>query len=196
MSSPRVVLDRRPAGAESVFGLPVLLRREEIGAEVTRLGREISEDYRGNELVIVATLRGSFVFVADLVRQLSFPVVVDFIQVASYGTDTHSSGEIRLQSETNISVDGRHVLVLDEIADSGVTADYLKRYLRHRGSASVRTGCLLDKPSRRRVELFPDYVGFTIANHFVVGYGMDHGERYRHLPDICVLPDGEAGHAT
>lgn len=139
------------------------------------------------KLLVVSVLMGSFIFVADLVRQLKVPCQVDFMSVSSYGDDTNSSGKVRIEKDISISAKGRHVLIVDDILDSGRTLAYLKEVFQLRQPASLKTAVLLDKPPRREVPATADYVGFTIADYFVVGYGLDYAQDYRELPFIGVL---------
>jgi len=165
----------------------VLIGHEEIRARVGDLGRQVGADYAARDPVLVSVLKGSFIFLADLVRELDFPLSIDVMEVSSYGTSTESSGQVRILKDLSGSIEGRHVLVVEDIIDTGLTLNYLLRYLEDRRPASVKVCCLLDKPARRVVEIPIDYRGFTIPDRFVVGYGLDFGERYRNLPYIGVL---------
>lgn len=169
----------------------VHLTAEEIAARVSELGRRISEDYRGKDLLVVGILKGAFVFLADLVRHISIPVAVDFVAISSYGTSTKSSGVVRITRDLDESVENRHVLLVEDIVDTGWTLrlSYLAENLRDRGAASVRVCALLDKPDRRETEVQLDYVGFVIPNKFVVGYGLDFQGLYRNLPFVGVLEE-------
>ena len=165
----------------------VLFSEEELKRRVAELGARINEDYAGKKLILIGVLRGSFIFVADLVRQLNLPCTVDFMAVSSYGTGTTSSGQVRIVKDLSEDIAGRDVLVVEDIMDTGHTLSYLLQYLKDKGAASVRLCALLDKPSRRTVPVEIQYCGFTIPDYFVVGYGLDYAERYRNLPYIGVL---------
>lgn len=171
--------------------LHVLHSREEIASRVRWLGERISEDYRGNVPLLVGILKGAFVFLADLVRALSIQVEVDFVRLASYGDSMESSGTVRLSKDLEIPIQGRDVLVVEDIVDSGRTLHQLLHELARRSPRSLRTCCLLDKRHRREVPLQIDYVGFVMEKGFVVGYGLDWAEAYRHLPDLCIVEPGE-----
>jgi len=166
--------------------LRVLIPRQDIAAKVQEMGETLSRDYRGKEVLLVVVLRGAALFAADLCRCIEADVVIDFIAVSSYGSSTSSSGVVRFLKDLDESVESRHVLIVEDIVDTGLTLAYLMENLKSRHPQSLRTCTLLDKPSRRRVDLRPDYVGFTIDDLFVVGYGLDWDQRYRHLPDICI----------
>jgi len=165
----------------------VLLSKDEIEDRVKELARAISEDYQGKELLLVGILKGAAVFLADLMRHMSIDVRIDFMAVSSYGASSKSTGVVRILKDLEQSIEGRHVLVVEDIVDTGLTLNYLLEILRARDPASVRICALLDKPSRREIEVPVDYKGFAIPDEFVVGYGLDFNEKYRHLPDIYVL---------
>ena len=167
----------------------VLFSEEELHRRVAEIAAEIDRDYAGREPLLVSVLRGSFVFMADLVRQIHLPCTVDFMAVSSYGAGTASSGQVRIIKDLSEHIEGRDVIVVEDILDSGNTLSYLLQLLQARSPASVRLCTLLDKPERRRpgITLKPDYVGFTIPNAFVVGYGLDYNEHYRNLPYVGVL---------
>ncbi|MBS4053902.1 MAG: hypoxanthine phosphoribosyltransferase [Thermaerobacter sp.] len=169
--------------------LRVLLSEEEIATRVEAMGRQISADYEGEELLLVVVLRGAAIFAADLCRHISTKSVLDFISVSSYGSATSTSGVVRFLKDLEESVEGRHVLIVEDIVDTGLTLTYLLENLRSRKPKSLRSCTLLDKPSRRRVSIVPDYLGFTIDDLFVVGYGLDFEQYYRNLPNICVHVD-------
>ncbi len=164
-----------------------LLGEKEIQRGVRRLARKISRDFEGREVLLVGILKGAFIFMADLARMLAVPVKMDFVGLASYGAGTKSAGEIRLTKDLETSLKGKDVLVVEDIIDTGLTMQYLFRRLKARRPRSLKSVALLDKPSRRRVRFQADYVGFTIENHFVVGYGLDCNEEYRNLPGIYVI---------
>ena len=168
----------------------VLLDAATIQARVGELAREIEADYpRGEEIHMVCVLKGGFIFMSDLVRYMSTRVSLDFIAVSSYGAGTKSSGEVRFQKDLDTSLEDRHVIVVEDIVDTGLTLKYLQEILRSRAPKTFRTACLLSKPSRRKVEVPVEYVGFTIEDKFVVGYGLDYAEKYRNLPYIAVLQE-------
>lgn len=169
----------------------VLLSAEEIAGRVDALGAAITHDYRGKDLVVVGVLKGSFVFFADLVRRIDLPVSVDFLEVSSYGEGTESSGVVRLTADLTHPIEGRHVLLVEDIVDTGLTMRYLLDNLWTRHPSSVAVCALLEKPTRMKVEIPVAYKGFSIADEFVVGYGLDHGQKYRNLPFLGVV--GRAG---
>jgi hypoxanthine phosphoribosyltransferase len=171
--------------------LRVLFHRQEIEATVRRLASEISQDYRHKNPLLLGILRGSFVFLADLIRHLDFPLEVDFIGLSSYSSSTQTSGKIKVVKKLETPVRGRHVLVVEDIVDSGLTTAFLLDYLQKQKSASVKICALSDKPSRRKVPVNIDYLGFTVPNKFLVGYGLDANQKFRNLPDICYL-EGES----
>ncbi len=165
----------------------VLVTKEEIDTRVQQLADQINKDYAGKEVTLVVTLRGAVVFFADLFRRLTGNVDCDFIAVSSYGAGTTSSGEVKLVKDLSSPVKGRHLIIVEDIIDTGVTLVYLKKLLEAREPASVKLCALLDKPSRRKVDLKGDYVGFEIPNEYVVGFGLDYDQKYRNLPEVCVL---------
>ena len=166
----------------------VLISEEQIRARIVELAEEIRRDHGpGTPIHFVAVLKGAFIFLADLVRQMKGEVTCDFIALSSYGAGTQSSGEVRLLKDLDRGLEGRDVVIVEDIVDTGLTLAYLQEILRAREPHSLRTACLLSKPSRRKVDVSVDYVGFTIEDRFVVGYGLDVDERYRHLPDICLM---------
>ena len=166
----------------------VLLTEEQIAAKVAELGRQISADYAGRELTLVSVLKGSLPFMADLMRRISLPLRIDLMEVSSYGgTSTESSGLVRILKDLSAPIDGRDVLLVEDIIDTGLTLNYLVRYLKGKNPRSIKVCSLLDKPARRLVEIPLDYVGFEIPDAFVVGYGLDFGEVYRNLRFVGVL---------
>jgi hypoxanthine phosphoribosyltransferase len=171
-------------GVQGDVTLTLLFSRQAIAARVRELATQISRDYAGRTLLLIGILKGAFVFLADLMRQLEGPVEVEFVRLASYGTGTDSTGRVRLVQDLEHPIAGRHVLIVEDLLDTGLTLHWLLQQLRARQPASVKLCVLLDKRSRRQHPLVPDYVGFEIADGFVVGYGIDYAERYRSLPDI------------
>ena len=167
----------------------VLFRREEIAATVERLAAEIKRDYQDKYPLLIGVLKGSFVFMADLVRQLNFPLEVDFIRLSSYGRGRESSGRVKVVQGLHSPVRGRHVLVVEDIVDSGLTTSFLLNYLKGEKPASLKLCALTEKPARRQVPVTIDYLGFTVPDKFLVGYGLDWDEKFRNLPDICVLEE-------
>ena len=165
----------------------ILLTGDEIAARVADLGAQLAADYAGRTPVLVSVLKGSIVFLADLIRAMDVPLNVDLMEVSSYGSATESSGQVRILKDLSSSIEGRDVVVVEDIIDTGLTLNYLLRYLAERHPASVRVCCLLDKPARRLAEIEIDYRGFTIPDRFVIGYGLDYDERYRNLPYVGVL---------
>ena len=163
-----------------------LISSDDIQRRVRELAAEISRDHPLG-VHLVGVLKGACIFLADLARALECDVTMDFIAVSSYGSSTRSSGQVRLLKDLDTSLEGRHVVIVEDIVDTGLTLTYLQEILRARAPRSLRTACLLSKPSRREVEVTVDYVGFTIEDRFVVGYGLDHHERYRNLPHIAVV---------
>lgn len=168
--------------------LPILFSREQIETRVAELAVEISRDFAGESLLLVGVLKGAAVFLSDLSRAIEADTSFDFISVASYKGTTASSGEVRLQKDLDQSIEGRNVLLVEDILDTGLTLNYLTQLLLARKPKTLKVIALLDKPSRRSRPFKADYVGFEVANQFVVGYGMDHAERYRNLPDIRFVP--------
>jgi len=166
--------------------MKVLLSHDAIQARVLEMGREITRDYAEREPHLVCVLKGASTFVTDLARAIELPLTLDFIAVSSYGAATKSSGEVQLVKDLDRSLDGRDVIVVEDIVDTGLTLNYLVNVLKARGPRSLKVAALLSKPSRRLVQIPVDYVGFTIDDHFVVGYGLDYNERYRNLRDIVV----------
>ena len=167
----------------------VIIPRGEVADIVARLAAEITRDYKGKNPLLIGILKGSFVFMADLVRCLDFPLEVDFIRLSSYGSSTETTGSVKVEQPLRSKVRGRHVLVVEDIVDTGITVSFLMAYLKKKKPASVRLCALLDKPSRRRTPVTIDYLGATVPDRFIVGYGIDCAEEYRNLPDICVLEE-------
>jgi hypoxanthine phosphoribosyltransferase len=173
---------------ESAVG-EVLIDTETLSARVAELGAEVSSDYAGRDLLLIGVLKGAVFFMADLMRQLTIPCEVDFMAISSYGASTDSSGVVRILKDLDINIEGRHVLVVEDIIDSGLTLSYLMRNLESREPETLEVCALLTKPERREIEVPVRYVGFEIPNRFVIGYGLDFAERYRNLPYVAVLSD-------
>jgi hypoxanthine phosphoribosyltransferase len=168
----------------------VLIRTEDLDRRIRELAAAIERDHPGEGTIhLVNVLKGGFLFLADLVRQMSTRVTLDFIATSSYGKGTSSSGEVRLLKDLDSRIEGRDVVIVEDIVDTGLTLNYLQDILRARGPRSLRTACLLSKPSRRKVNVTVDYIGFEIEDHFVVGYGLDFDERFRNLPHIGILEE-------
>ncbi len=165
----------------------ILVSEEDLERRIAELGAEISRDYAGRDLLLIGVLKGAVPFLADLMRQLEVDCEVDFMAVSSYGSATDSSGVVRILKDLDASIEGRHVLIVEDIVDSGLTLSYLFRMLGGRGPASLEVCALLTKPDRREVDMPIRYVGFEIPNKFAIGYGLDHAERYRNLPYVAVL---------
>lgn len=167
--------------------LKTLLSEQEIQQKVAELGAKITEEYRGKDLLIVTVLKGAVVFLADLMRQIDTPAEIDFMIVSSYGSGTKTSGVVKIVKDLDVPLKDRHILIVEDILDSGLTLSYLKGILQDRGPASIRIATLLDKPARRKADLKADYIGFEVPDEFVVGYGLDYDEKYRNLPYIGIL---------
>lgn len=166
----------------------VLVSRERIRRRVRAMARQMERDYKGENVHLICILKGACIFLADLLRELRVPVSVDFIAVSSYGKGTLPSGEVRITKDLDASIEDLNVIIVEDILDTGLTLNYLYRILQSRKPRSLRIAALLDKPARRVKEVRVDYIGFKIPDKFVVGYGLDYGEQYRNLPDVCVLP--------
>ncbi|KAE9633468.1 hypoxanthine phosphoribosyltransferase [Defluviitalea raffinosedens] len=167
----------------------ILFTEEEIAVKVKELGQQISEDYRGEDLTVVGILKGSNIFMGDLIRKIDIPLSIDFMVVSSYGQSTESSGVVKVLKDLEYSIEGKNILIVEDIIDTGLTLDYLKENLFRRKPKSLKICTLLDKPARRKVDLKVDYVGFEIPDAFIVGYGIDYAEKYRNLPYIAVLKE-------
>lgn len=167
----------------------ILMTEEEIKATVDRLAAQINADYQGKRLLVVGILKGAILFYSDLVRALDIPVHFDFMAVSSYGASTHSTGAVRILKDLDTSIENEHVLIVEDIVDSGLTLSYLLKNLNQRKPASLAVCCLMDKPSRRQVDISPNYVGMEIPDAFAVGYGLDYNESYRNLPYIGELKE-------
>jgi hypoxanthine phosphoribosyltransferase len=171
----------------------ILVQQDDLAHRVRELGAEVSRDYEGRDLFLVGVLKGAVFFLSDLMRYLEVPCEVDFMAVSSYGSSTDSSGIVRILKDLDAPIQGREVLIVEDIVDSGLTLSYLLRTLKAREPASLEVCALLTKPERRKVDLPIRYVGFEIPNRFVVGYGLDHAERFRNLPYVAVLQEPEKG---
>jgi len=169
--------------------LRVLISSDQIRSRIREIGVEIAHDYPEGPVYLIAILKGAFIFLADLARAMPTPSRIEFIGISSYGKGKTSSGEVKLTKDLDVSIEGHDVVVVEDIVDSGVTLTYLLKVLAQRRPKSVRVAALLDKPDRRMRPVRVDYVGFSIPDEFVVGYGLDYAEDYRNLPDICVLSD-------
>jgi hypoxanthine phosphoribosyltransferase len=167
--------------------MEVLFDREELKNKVAELGSKITEEYRGREVLVVGILKGAFIFMADLIREIQIPLEIDFMDISSYGISTSSSGEVRIIKDLENSIQDKDVLIVEDIVDTGLTLKYITELLKTRNPRSVKICCLLDKPSRRKTDIQADYVGYTIPDRFVVGYGLDYAEQYRNYPAVCVL---------
>jgi hypoxanthine phosphoribosyltransferase len=167
--------------------LKILIGREALAAAVKRIGQELSASYRSRNPVLVGVLKGSVIFISDLIRQLDFPLELDFVSLSSYGSGIQSSGKVKMLLAPSISLAGRHVLVVEDIVDTGLSMKYLVKRLARQSPASLKICALLDKPSRREAEVKIDYLGFNIQDRFIVGYGLDFAQQYRNLPDICYI---------
>jgi len=165
----------------------ILVTREQIAARVAELGAQITADYKERELVIIGILKGAIVFLADLIREIDLPITIDFMAISSYGSATKSSGVVRIMKDLDRDIVEKHVLVVEDIIDTGLTMSFLKNNLLSRGASSIRICALLDKPEHRLVRLSSDYTGFVVPDAFVVGYGLDYDQQYRNLPEIGVL---------
>jgi hypoxanthine phosphoribosyltransferase len=167
----------------------VLVPRAEVASAVARLASQISRDYRDKNPLLIGVLKGSFVFMADLIRALDFPLEVDFVCISSYGGGKQSSGSVKVERGLRCGIRGRHVLIIEDIIDTGTSAAFLLDYFKKKRPASLKLCALMDKPGRRRVAVTIDYDGMTVPDKFLVGYGLDCNERYRNLPDVCVLEE-------
>ena len=167
----------------------ILIEEKDLQAKVAEIGAKVTEDYKGKELLIVCVLKGAVIFVSDLIRKIDLPLDIDFMAISSYGDNTKSSGVVRILKDLNMSIEGKHVLIVEDIIDSGLTLAYLVENLRSRGPASVEICTILDKKERRTTSLDIKYIGFQVPDEFVVGYGLDYAEKYRNLPYIAVLKE-------
>ena len=165
----------------------VLIPESDVKNRVKEIAEQISKDYKGETVILICILSGASIFFADLVRELDLDVRFEFMSVSSYGAGTVSSGEVKILKDVNYPIEGKHVIIVEDIIDSGCTLSYLKRVLEQRNPASIKVCTILDKPSRRKVDFKGEYVGFEIPDEFVIGYGLDYAGKYRNLKDVCVL---------
>ncbi len=165
----------------------ILINEEELAARVAELGRQITEDYEGKQVFFLGVLKGCYVFMSDLLKNVDLYCDMDFMAVSSYGNGTSTTGAVKITKDLSRDIEGRHVIIVEDILDSGVTLSYLRNYLEGRNPASIKIVTLLDKPARRKADIKADYYGFSVPDEFVVGYGLDYAERYRNLPYIGVL---------
>ena len=167
----------------------VIYTREDIKKRVEELGKQISEEYAGKEIILVCILKGSFAFTADLAREIDIPCSIEFMQVSSYSNGTTTSGSLKIIKDINVPVDGKHLLIIEDIIDTGITLNNLKKMFDTRNPASVKLCAFLDKPSRRQAPIEDDYVGFTVEDNFLVGYGLDYAQHFRNLPYVAILKE-------
>jgi len=165
----------------------VLIDQDELSARIAALAQEIRHDLPAGQIHLICVLKGAFLFLGDLIRAMPGHITIDFMACSSYGSSTSSSGEVRLSKDLDVGIEGRDVIIVEDIVDTGLTLHYLQEILQARGPRSLRTACLLSKPSRRKIDVKVDYIGFTIEDRFVIGYGLDYSEQYRNLPYIGVL---------
>jgi hypoxanthine phosphoribosyltransferase len=165
----------------------ILFTEEEVDQKIREIGVQISRDYADQDLLVIGILKGAAMFMSELVKRIDMVVEMDFMAVSSYGKSSESSGVVRILKDLDKSIEGRHVLIVEDIVDSGLTLSYLKNLLEQRGAASVKVVALLDKPERRKVDITPDYLGFSVPDHFIVGYGLDYAEKYRNFPYVGIL---------
>ena len=165
----------------------VLITEEQIREKAAEIGKQISEDYAGKEIILVGILRGAVPWMAEIMKRITLDMTIDFMAVSSYGAATKSSGVVKINKDLETDIEGKDIIIVEDIVDSGVTLNYLEGYLKSRGAASVKLCSLLDKPEGRRVDIKADYVGFTVDDRFIVGYGLDYAQKYRNLPYITWL---------
>ena len=167
----------------------VFYTEEQIKTKIKEMGKQISSDYEGHELVLIGVLKGSVMFMADLMKELTIPCSMDFMAVSSYGNSTTTSGVVRILKDLDFEIEGKDVLIVEDIIDSGVTLKYLMEYLNRRKPKSLDIACLLNKPDRRKVDMDVKYLGFDVPDYFLIGYGLDYAEKYRNLPYIGILKE-------
>ena len=165
----------------------ILISQDELRAKNIELGQQITKDYQGEEVLVVGILKGSSIFMSDLIREIDLPLQIDYMVVSSYGASTESSGVVRIVKDLQHSIEGKHVLIIEDIVDTGLTLAYIKEILSGRGPASVKICTLLDKPARRKKTFPLDYIGFEVPDEFIIGYGIDYAEYYRNLPFVGAL---------
>jgi hypoxanthine phosphoribosyltransferase len=180
-------MDAMPKSEKRYKPGKILITEEEIRARAREIGRLISEDFAGEEVLVVGILKGAFMWMSDVVKHISLPVRMDFMAVSSYGASTKSSGVVRILKDLDNAIDGKNVIIVEDIVDSGITLNYLREYLRGMGPKELRICALLDKPAGRRAAIDVDYTGFTVDDVFIVGYGLDMNQRYRNLPYITAV---------
>jgi hypoxanthine phosphoribosyltransferase len=171
----------------------ILIPQSEISAMCQRLGEQINRDYKGKEIILIGVLKGAFVFMADLARHIDVPCRIDFMSVSSYGSGTRTSGVVRITKDLDSDISGKHIIVVEDIVDTGLTLNHLRELLSTRNPASIALCTAFDKPDRRKVEIKVEYVGMKIPDEFIVGYGLDFDGKYRNLPDVAVLGDDTQG---
>lgn len=167
----------------------ILINEEEIIHKIREMGAQISEDYKGKDLMLVGVLKGSVIFMADLLKNITIPCSMDFMAVSSYGNSTQTSGVVRILKDLDFEIEGKDILIVEDIIDSGITLKYLMEYLKGRKPKSLEIACLLNKPERRKVEIEAKYMGFNVPDYFLVGYGLDYAEKYRNLPYVGILKE-------
>jgi hypoxanthine phosphoribosyltransferase len=167
----------------------ILFSEEEIRAKIKEIGKVISEDYNGKDLILVGVLKGSVPFMADLMKSIDIPCSMDFMAVSSYGNSTQTSGIVRILKDLDFEIENKDILIVEDIVDTGITLKYLKKYLEAKNPKSVEVACLLNKPERREVEVYVKYQGYNVPNYFLVGYGLDYAEKYRNLPYVGILKE-------
>ncbi|WP_425447833.1 hypoxanthine phosphoribosyltransferase [Dethiothermospora halolimnae] len=167
----------------------IIVSSEDLEDKISSLGKKISKDYKGKDLMLIGVLKGSIMFMSDLAKNIDIPLTMDFMAVSSYGDSTESSGVVRINKDLDSSIEGKDVLIVEDIVDTGLTLNYLVDNLKSRGANSIKICSLLDKPERRRVNVNIDYIGFQVPDEFVVGYGIDYAQKYRNLPYIAILKE-------
>ncbi len=167
--------------------LEMLISREEIEKRLTEIAKQLEKDYENEKVIFVGILKGSFVFLADIIRKVKIPIEIDFMTASSYGNETVSSGSVKIVKDIDINVKNKHILLVEDIVDTGYTLDYVKKFLDSKGAKSVKCLALLDKPERRKVDIDVEYIGFTIPDKFIVGYGIDYAQKYRNLDHIAAV---------
>ena len=167
----------------------ILYNEEELRAKIREIGEKINLDYKGKELVLVGILKGSVPFMADLIKEINIACTMDFMAVSSYGNSTKTSGVVRILKDLDFQIENKDILIVEDIIDSGVTLSYLIDYLKRRNPSSINVACLLNKPDRRKVEIYAKYIGFDVPDYFLVGYGLDYAEKYRNLPYVGILKE-------